>query len=51
MVDNTDKVELSEVVDDFTYSSMPPNYVFYVKTRYVFLGKGEPMPFELDDGQ
>jgi hypothetical protein len=22
---------------------------FYVKTRYVFRGKGEPMPFELDD--
>lgn len=31
------------------YYSVPPNRVFYVKTRYVFLGKGEPMPFELDD--
>lgn len=35
--------------DTFTYLSMPPNRVFHVKTRYVFLGKGEPMPFELDD--
>ena len=35
--------------DAFTYLSMAPNRVFHVKTRYVFLGKGEPMPFELDD--
>lgn len=31
------------------YESVPPNRVFYIKTRYVFLGKGEPTPFELDD--
>ncbi len=35
--------------DAFTYLSMPPNRVYHVKTRYVFLGKGEPMPFELDN--
>lgn len=31
------------------YDSVPPNRTFCVKTRYVFLGNGEPMPFELDD--
>ncbi len=42
-------IATTEDNDAFTYSSMPPNRVFHVKTRYVFLGKGEPMPFELDD--
>ncbi len=32
-----------------SYESVPPNRVFYMKTRYVFLGKGEPTPFELDE--
>lgn len=61
LIRNTEKVhqhwvERAEVLvaatednDAFTYSSMPPNRVFHVKTRYVFLGKGEPIPFELDD--
>ena len=42
-------IATAEDNDAFTYSSMPPNRVFHVTTRYVFLGKGEPMPFELDD--
>ena len=31
------------------YGSVPATRTFYVKTRYVFLGEGDPMPFELDD--
>ncbi len=31
------------------YYSVPPTRTFYVKTRYVFLGKGKPTPFELED--
>lgn len=31
------------------YYSVPQTRTFYVKTRYVFLGKGKPMPFELED--
>lgn len=27
------------------HSPVPPNRVFYVKTRYVFLGKGDPIPW------
>ncbi len=42
-------IAATEDNDAFMYSSMPPNRVFHVKTRYVFLGKGEPIPFELDD--
>lgn len=42
-------VATTEDNEPSTYSPMPPNRVFHVKTRYVFLGKGEPMPFELDD--
>lgn len=32
-----------------TYERVPPNRMFYVKTRYVYLGKGLPHPFDLDD--
>lgn len=38
-----------EEADDFSYEHVPPNRVFYVKTRYVYLGKGLPRPFDLDD--
>jgi hypothetical protein len=31
------------------YAPVPPTRTFYVKTRYVFCGKGEPTPFELDE--
>lgn len=31
------------------YVSMPGKVVKSVKTRYVFLGQGDPAPFELDD--
>lgn len=34
---------------DFSYQHVPPNRVFYVKTRYVYVGKGLPRPFDLDD--
>ena len=48
-----ERAEALDVVSDdgdmFMYSSVPPNRVFYVKTRYIFAGKGEPLPFELDD--
>lgn len=35
--------------DDYSYLSVPANRVFYVKTRYVYGGKGQPRPFDLDD--
>jgi hypothetical protein len=35
--------------DEFSYEHVPANRVFYVKTRYVYLGKGRPQPFDLDD--
>jgi hypothetical protein len=35
--------------DEFSYEPAPPNRVFHVKTRYVYLGKGLPRPFDLDD--
>jgi len=35
--------------DNVAYVSAPPNRTIYVKTRYVFAGKGEPLPFELED--
>lgn len=38
-----------EEADKFSYEHVPPNRVFYVKTRYVYLGKGLPRPFDLDD--
>ncbi len=34
---------------DFSYQHVPPNRVFYVKTRYVYVGKGLPRPFDLGD--
>ena len=35
--------------DDYSYVSVPPNRTFYVRTRYVYAGKGMPRPFDLDD--
>jgi hypothetical protein len=35
--------------DEFSYVSVPPNRTFSVKTRYVFSGKGKPLPFRLDE--
>lgn len=32
-----------------SYEHVPPNRVFYVKTRYVYAGKGLPQSFDLDD--
>jgi len=38
-----------EATDEFSYEHVPPKRVFHVKTRYVYLGKGLPRPFDLDD--
>ena len=38
-----------EEADKFSYEHVPPNRMFYVKTRYVYAGKGLPRPFDLDD--
>lgn len=35
--------------DARSYEHVPPNRVFHVKTRYVYIGKGLPRPFDLDD--
>lgn len=35
--------------DEFSYVSVPPKRTFSVKTRYVFRGRGEPLPFRLDE--
>jgi len=35
--------------DPMPYVSVPPNRTFYVKTRFVYLGKGKPSPFDLED--
>lgn len=32
-----------------SYDHVPPNRQFYVRTRYVYAGKGVPQPFDLDD--
>lgn len=36
-------------VDEFSYEHVPPNRIFHIKTRYVYIGKGLPRPFDLDD--
>jgi hypothetical protein len=34
---------------DDSYISVPPNRTFFVQTRYIYTGKGEPLPLELDE--
>jgi chromatin segregation and condensation protein Rec8/ScpA/Scc1 (kleisin family) len=34
--------------DESSYEHVPASQVFYVKTRYVYLGQGRPRPFDLD---
>ena len=36
--------------DEIDYVPAPPNRTFYVRTRYIFKGKGGPAPFKCDDG-
>lgn len=31
-----------------SYVAVPPNRTFFVRTRYIYAGRGEPLPFELD---
>lgn len=38
-----------EETDEFSYEHAPANRVFFVRTKYVYLGKGRPQPFDLDD--
>jgi len=34
---------------DLSLAAVPPNRVFYVKTRYIRAGKGKPQYFDLSD--
>jgi hypothetical protein len=40
---------LHQAADVFSYEPVQAKRVIYVKTRYVYLGKGLPEPFDLDD--
>ena len=42
-------IAVIDVADAVSYVSVPPNRTMYVKTRYVFAGSGEVLPFELED--
>ncbi len=44
-------IAATENAENDSYVSVPPNRVFYVKTRYVYGGRGTPRPFDLDDEQ
>lgn len=39
---------LADEGDFVAYVSVPPNRTFYVATRYIYEGRGEPLPFVLD---
>jgi hypothetical protein len=39
----------NEETDDYSYLSVPPKHVFYVKTRYRYAGRMKPRPFPLDE--
>ncbi len=41
--------DLVDEEDIDSYSSVPPKRRFFVRTRFVFRGKGKPLPFHLDD--
>jgi len=49
--DNRAEVLIAEPDDAVavSYVAVPPNRTFLVRTRYIYSGKGEPLPFELDD--
>ncbi len=36
------------LVGELDYQPVPPGRTFFVKTRYAFMGKGEPAPYDLD---
>jgi hypothetical protein len=42
-------IAATENAENDSYVSVPPNRVFYVKTRYVYSGQGTPRAFGLDD--
>jgi len=42
-------IAVTDHADGHSYQPVPSNRMFYVKTRYVYGGKGTPLPFDLDD--
>jgi len=36
------------IVSDDTYVSVPPKSTRYVKTKYIYKGKGKPLPYTRD---
>jgi hypothetical protein len=43
------EVAAPEADDRLDYQAPPPRRTFVVTVRYNFVGKGDPMPYELDD--
>lgn len=39
----------TEPKDDLLRCPVSPNRTYYVSTQYVYVGKGRPLPFELED--
>jgi len=40
---------LREAHEPMSYQSMPPNRTFTVPIRYHFRGRGEPLPYQIED--
>lgn len=40
---------VSEPFDEASYEPVPPRLAFVAKVKYVYRGKGTPMPFDLDE--
>ena len=42
-------LESAEDRSEISYNPVPPNRTFTVRVRYHFKGRGEPLPYPLDD--
>jgi hypothetical protein len=40
---------LREVYEPMSYQGMPPSRTFTVPIRYHLRGRGEPLPYQIDD--
>ena len=40
--------EVGQLTEELTYEPIPPRHTHYVQTRYVFRGRGTPLPYDYD---
>jgi hypothetical protein len=47
--ESSEETDDDSILDVFSLNRVPPKRTYTMKVRYKFVGRGKPMPYELDD--